>query len=181
MKIIALLFTVVALVSCASDSGHRSSPRPDVIGATPVPDDEMIDPDWIPGTPATPTPAPGTRFLDPGIARIIPGGGSFLRDTAPARHSDPIITRLGPPTRRVIPGTIPSLGEPPRERTPGSRFTDPSIARRIDLGRTLPSPARVTPPGSVIPSIPSPRPAESTSRIVRTSPSLRLDRTALSR
>lgn len=182
MKIIALLFTVVALVSCASDSGHHTSHRPDVIGRTPVPDDEMIDPDWVPGTPATPR-APGSRFADPGIARIFPADRSWLRDSgAPARHSDPIITRLGPPDRRVVPDTIPSLGEPPRERTPGGRFTNPSLARRVDLGHSVaPGALRVSPSESVIPSIPSPRPSESSISTMRRTPALRLDRSAVSR
>ncbi|HVJ45776.1 MAG TPA: hypothetical protein VM511_05275 [Luteolibacter sp.] len=182
MKIIALLFTAVALVSCASDSGHHTSHRPDVIGRTPVPDDEMIDPDWIPGTPATPR-APGSRFADPGIARIFPADRSSFRDSgAPARHSDPIITRLGPPDRFTVPGTIPSLGEPPRERTPGSHFTNPRLGRSLDLGRSvMPSPVRISPPGSIIPSTPSPRPSDSTLSTVRRTPALRLDRSALSR
>ena len=181
MKIIALLFTAVALVSCATDSGHHGSHRPDVGGRTPVPDDEMIDPDWVPGTPATPR-APGSRFADAGIARTFPADRSWLRDSgAPARHSDPIITRLGPPDRRIVPDMIPSLGEPPRERTPGSRFINPGIGRRVDLGRSTPGALRVSPPESVIPSTPSPRPSDSTISTLRRTPALRLDRGSLSR
>lgn len=196
MKTIALILTAVALASCASDSGHHTyHPAP---GRTEPP--RVLDPE-----PIRPRPDGGFGGIffggshrDIGALspedrrRLRPGGRIGLRpDVFGAGRDD---------APEVMPADPPRLGEPPR--APGTRFLDPGIARRIPLPSPVPAltppPARrpVVPP-TIIPRLPSPRPAESTritpvpdssvripARVTRISPgesALRLDRSALSR
>jgi len=194
MKTLAILITAAALASCASDSGHHTY---------------------------HPAPAPGRteppRVLDPEPIRPIPGGGfggiffgGGHRDIGTLSPGDRDRIRVGdrPGFRpdvfgagrddapEVMPADPPRLGEPPRAPTPGSRFLDADLGRRITLpGRTItPTPApRLIPPPTVIPRIPVPRPTES-ARITpvpdrsvrlpgRVTPgtSLRLDRSVITR
>ncbi len=196
MKTIALILTAVALASCASDSGHHTyHPAP---GRTEPP--RVLDPE-----PIRPTPDGGfggiffgdghrdIGALSPGD-RIRVGGRPGLRpDVFGAGRDD---------APEVMPSDPPRLGEPPRTPAPGTRFLDPGIARRIPL--PSPAPALTPPPvrrpvvpPTIIPRMPSPRPAESAritpvpdrsaripARVTRITPgesALRLDRSALSR
>lgn len=192
MKTIAIILTAVALASCASDSGHHTyHPVP---GRTEPP--RVLDPE-----PIRPRP-------DGGFGGIFLGGGH--RDLGTLSPDDR--RRLRPGLRpdvfgagrddapEVMPSDPPRLGEPPR--APGTRFLDPGIARRIPL--PSPAPALTPPPvrrpvvpPTIIPRMPSPRPAESAritpvpdrsvripARVTRITPgssALRLDRSALSR
>lgn len=160
MKTIAILIAAASLVSCATDPGHTS--RDSSCGSM-TPGDAAVLPPGDELVPAHPSPSP--RFTDPGITRLFPSdrrfipgfgsGGSGGSGSAPAFHSDPIITRL-----------------------------DRGSALRDAIS---PAPARFAPPESIIPSMPSPRPSESTrtirvpSRVTGTTPALRLDRSALTR
>ena len=150
MKTIVLL-AAIALASCASDShyvSHGGGPR-----VAPAP----VDPSPAPPRPGdSGYPLPGGS---PGFVGVIPRDRTFFVDRtrwipSPAPREEAGHGRIDPP--RPICPEGPILGEPPRAPSPGSRFADPSIARRVDLGsRTR----------TVIPRAPETTPAPGMRRI----------------
>ncbi|WAC20009.1 hypothetical protein OVA24_01280 [Luteolibacter sp. SL250] len=196
MKTIALILTAVALASCASDSGHHTyHPAPGRTEPPRVDDREPIRP--IPGG------GFGGIFLGGGhrdIGTLSPGDRDRIRVGGRPGLRPDVFGAGRDDAPEVMPSDPPRLGEP--SRAPGSRFLDPGIARRIPLPSPAPAltppPARrpVVPP-TIIPRLPTPRPAESAritplpdrsvhipARVTRITPgssALHLDRSALSR